>query len=98
MDTDLLPLSEVIRVLRAELTKAMTEARHEAVRFELGVVEFEINVVITPKSTGKAQASFKVLGWGGEGDLGEKAMNQRVQKLKIVLNPTESQAHVSRRK
>lgn len=89
MDADLLPLSEVVRVLRAELAEAIREGQGEAVRFELGPVELEVNVVVARERAGKMETSFKILGWGAGGDVGAKWTDQRVQKLKIVLNPTD---------
>jgi hypothetical protein len=89
MNDDLLPLSDVVRVLRAELAKAAAEGAGQAIGFELGPVEFEANVVVTREVTGKGEVSFKILNWGAGGEAGGKISDQRVQKLKFSLNPLD---------
>ena len=90
MNSELLPLSEVVRVLRSELATAMEAGHDETIRFELGSVEFEVNVVVARETAGKLDTSFKIFGWSIGGNLEAKESDQRVQKLKITLKPTDS--------
>src|SRR5690348_3619362 len=84
---DTIPLQDAIRALRAEILAAHAEASTQEVRFELGPIEMEFQVVARKEVGGKAELRFHILvaeaALGGSG----KGTDERTQKVKFVLNP-----------
>jgi hypothetical protein len=82
-----IPLRDAIRVLRSEILAAREEAATEEVRFELGPVEMEFQVVARKEVGGEAKLGFHIFvaeaTLGGSG----KGTDERTQKVKFVLNP-----------
>jgi hypothetical protein len=87
MADDLIPLADAITSLRAELQSAELEGEGNDLRFKVGPVEIEFDVVITKGGDVGAKASFKVLGVGVEGSAGGKVGQERTQKIKLTLTP-----------
>jgi hypothetical protein len=84
---DTIPLKEAIDALRGEILAARQEASTQEVRFELGPVEMEFQVVARKEIGGDAKVGFHILAaeatLGGSG----KGSDERTQKVKFVLNP-----------
>jgi len=87
MADDLIPLADVIASLRAELQRAAADGEGEDLRFKLGDVEIEFDVVVTSGGDAGAKASFRVLGVGVEGSVGGKLAQERTQRIKLTLTP-----------
>jgi hypothetical protein len=82
-----IPLRDAIRGLRSEIVAAREEASTEEVRFELGPIEMEFQVVARKEVGGEAKLGFHIFvaeaTLGGSG----KGADERTQKVKFVLNP-----------
>jgi hypothetical protein len=83
-----LPLREVIRSLRSELVEAATEGQTEAVRFELGPIELEFQVVVEREGEAGGKLGFHIFAANAEVNLGGKVSDQRTQKVKLTLTPS----------
>jgi hypothetical protein len=85
--SETVPLRDAIRALRVELLEAVEDASTQAVRFELGTIELEFQVVARREKEGKAKIGFHIFGAeasvGGTGGRGD----ERTQTVKLVLNP-----------
>jgi hypothetical protein len=73
----------MIQRLRAEIGRAMEEGRDEALRFELGTIEVELELAVTREADTNVGVKFWVLDAGASGKLG----SERTQKLKLSLTP-----------
>lgn len=84
---DTIPLQDAIRALRAEILAARKEALIQEVRFELGPIEMEFQVVARKEVGGEAKFGFHI--FAAEATLGGsgKGTDERMQKVKFVLNP-----------
>ena len=84
---DTIPLRDAIRGLRGEIMAAAEDASTQAVRFELGPIEMEFQVVVKKEKGGEAKLDFHIFAadatLGGSG----KGADERTQKVKFVLNP-----------
>ena len=84
---DTIPLRDVIRVLRSEIIAAAEDASTQAVRFDVGPIEMEFQVVVKKELGGEAKLGFHIFvadaTVGGSG----KGADERTQKVKFVLNP-----------
>lgn len=74
-------LAKVIAELRRELAEAITEGEGQALRFELGEIELDLEVVLAESAS--AELGFKVL----LGSLGDNKSESRTQRLKVRLRP-----------
>jgi hypothetical protein len=83
---DTIPLREAIRALRSEILKAVEESVQE-VRFELGPIEMEFQVVIRKELDGEAKLGLHVFAVQAEVGGGGKRSDETMQKVKFVLNP-----------
>src|SRR4051812_21669092 len=81
------PLGDAIRALRVEIMEAADDASTQAVRFELGPIELEFQVVAKQEKGRETKLGFHILAAnatvGGSG----KGANEHTQKVKLVLNP-----------
>lgn len=59
-------LAEAIRALRAELTESVREAEGQDVRFRLGQVDLEFQVMASDQVEGNAGVKFWVVNAGGK--------------------------------
>src|SRR5437667_2258436 len=78
-----IPLRDAIRALRAEILEAAEEASTQDVRFELGPVELQFQVVARTTGGAKAKIGFHI--FGAEASIG--GSGERTQIVKLVLNP-----------
>ena len=85
--SDTIPLRDAIRALRVELLEAVEEASTQVVRFELGSVELEFQVVARREGEGKAKIGFHI--FGAEASIGGTGgrSDERTQTVKLVMNP-----------
>jgi hypothetical protein len=87
---DLIPLADAIRELRMEVNAAVKAAAGEALKFEVGPIDLEFNVVVTREGSGGGKIGFKIFGWGAEANLGGKLSNAQTHKVKFVLKPLDA--------
>jgi Trypsin-co-occurring domain 2 len=90
--SETIPLRDAVRALRAEIMAAAEDASGKSVRFELGQIELEFQVVAKGEKSADGKFSGKInfhifsvdaaLGGGG------KHADERTQKIKFVLMPT----------
>jgi hypothetical protein len=82
-----LPLRDAIRALRVEIMEAAEDASNQAVRFEMGPIEMEFQVVAKREKGLDAKIGFHI--FAAEATLGGsgKGADERTQKVKLVLNP-----------
>ncbi|GAA4636255.1 hypothetical protein GCM10023196_085270 [Actinoallomurus vinaceus] len=78
-----LQLSEVIRQLREELSKAIHEGADEDLRFELASVELELAVTIEITGEASGKVRFMVL----DGGASAKRSSGTTQQIRLVLDP-----------
>lgn len=87
MTDQVLPLGDVIRELRAEIVAAASAGEDERVRFELGPIEVEFQIVARREGGPEGKIKFEILGFGAElGGSGSFAREQ-TQKVKLTLSP-----------
>jgi Trypsin-co-occurring domain 2 len=87
-----IPLRDAIRVLRSEILAAREDASTEEVRFELGPIEMEFQVVARKEFGGEAKLGFHIFVAEATLDGSGKGTDERTQKVKFVLNPTSVDA------
>ena len=82
-----IPLRDAVQALRGEIIAAAENASTQAVRFELGSIEMEFQVVARKEVGGEAKFGFHIFAadatLGGSG----KSADERTQKVKFVLTP-----------
>jgi hypothetical protein len=82
-DTERLGLVELIRGLRSELWEAAVEGGAEELRFDVGPITLDLEVMVTRAGKGDAGVKFWVLTASGGGSF-ETA---RTQRLQLQLTP-----------
>ena len=83
------PLVDAIRALRTEIQEAGQAADRETLRFELGPIDLEFQVVAKREGGASGKISFHIFGTGAELGGSGKLADERTQKVKLVLNPVE---------
>ena len=83
MNEDTADLADAIRVLRRQLDESMAEGHNSAVRFELGVVHMEFEVVLTRDASVDGGIRFGVVSFGGKGRLGQS----RTHRISVEMQP-----------
>ncbi|MFG6095049.1 trypco2 family protein [Leptothoe sp. ISB3NOV94-8A] len=78
-----LGLKETVEALRTELSEAILVAEGKEIRFEMGEIELEFQVLIEQTSEGKGGIKFWVVELGG----GSTEKNAAIHKVKIPLKP-----------
>jgi len=79
-------LAEMVQELRQELTAAIAAGEGEDLRFRLGEIELEAEVVVTKEGSGKAGVKF----WVMDAELGGSAEKKSVHRIKLRLEPETS--------
>jgi hypothetical protein len=82
-----IPLKDTIEALRVEIMAAAEAASNQSVRFEVGSIEMEFQVVVKKEKGGEAKLGFHI--FAADATLGgsAKGADERTQKVKLVLNP-----------
>ncbi|MER5644744.1 trypco2 family protein [Streptosporangium sp. NPDC002524] len=80
---EVIELTTVVKALRSQLTKAVDEAPHEEIRFELGPIELEFSVVVTQEDNVGGKIHFWILGVDGS----SKETASSTQRIKLTLQP-----------
>jgi Trypsin-co-occurring domain 2 len=96
MRDELIPLSAAIKDLRRQLAEAVAEGEQQSLRFELGPIELELQIVASREAGVEGNINFKIFGWGAEGGGDGKLGDQRTQKLKLIMKPIQIDALGSR--
>lgn len=89
MADELLPLSEVVRSLRAEIINAANIGENEPIHFELGPIELEFTVVAKREGAAGSKIKFSVLGIGAAVEGSGKIASEYTQKVKLTLSPMD---------
>jgi hypothetical protein len=76
-----LKLSEMIEALRVELAAAAEAGKGQALRFEVGPIELEVEIAVTKTTTGNAGVEFWVVKAGAE----REHANAVTHRVKITL-------------
>ncbi len=79
----MIELSDMIRELRRELNSAMAEGHGATVRFELGPVQIEANVVVNQEAGAGAKVKF----WVVDVDANGRVAQSRTQRITLTLQP-----------
>ncbi|MFF5403681.1 MULTISPECIES: trypco2 family protein [Streptomyces] len=79
----MIELAEMIRELSQQLDAALTQGPTGAVRFELGPVEIEADVVVGRKGGASGKVRFWVVEAGADGRL----ETSRTQRIRLTLHP-----------
>jgi len=81
-----LRLSDAIADLRAELRRAVDDGAAEAVQFDVGPIELELELAVTTSGSAKAETKWWVVSAGAEAGA-ERGTTHRV---KLVLTPRQA--------
>jgi hypothetical protein len=88
-------LAEMIAQLRTELSAAMSAARDEELRFELGAVELEAEFVVERSGTAEGRVRFWVVEAGAGGHTGNSTTHRVTLTLEPRLRDSEARPQVS---
>ena len=80
-----LELAEMIKSLRAELARAQSEGKGDAIRFRVEDVELELEIAAEEQDEGTIGAKFFVL----TSQLKASQKDAVTQRLKLTLSPEE---------
>jgi len=89
MSEHMLPLSEVVQALRAEIVEASKAGSDEAVKFQIGVIEVELTVAAKRDGGIDGKIKFQVLGVGAELGATGKLSSEQIHKIKLQLSAAE---------
>jgi len=73
----------MIAELRGELSRALETGRDEALRFELGPVELEVEVGVDREGSAGGKVRFMVVELGADGSVTRSSL----QRIKLTLQP-----------
>jgi hypothetical protein len=90
MALELIPLAEAISALRTQLAEAQRQGRDQEIRFEVGDVEVEFQVVVEREAEAGGKIGFRLFGLGSEATAGGKLADARTQMIKLTLTPKTS--------
>ena len=83
MDIQKLGLKETLEALRIEISESILDSDGKEIRFEMGEIELEIQVVVEKSKEGKGGVKFWVVEMGGVA----RNIDAITHKIKISLNP-----------
>lgn len=83
MDIQKLGLKETLEALRIEISESILLSEGKEIRFEMGKIELEMQVVIEKSKEGKGGVKFWVVEMGG----GMAAKDSITHKIKIPFTP-----------
>jgi Trypsin-co-occurring domain 2 len=84
---EMIRLRDAVQALRGEIMQAAEAASIQSVRFELGSIEMEFQVVVKREGGGEAKLGFHIFAADATVGASGKIADERTQKVKIVLNP-----------
>jgi Trypsin-co-occurring domain 2 len=84
---EILPLAEVVQTLRTEILKAAAAAGNEKIRFGVGPIDLEFQVVAKREGGPEGKIKFGIWGVGVEAGGSAKFGSERTQKVKFTLKP-----------
>ena len=82
-EVDVIDLSQLIRDLREELEQAVADAPPGGLRFKLGPIELEVNLIVEQSASGGAKVRFWVLDLSADASIDRSV----AQKIKLTLRP-----------
>ena len=83
MDINKVGLRETLEALRVELSKSILASEGEQLRFEVGDIELEVQLVVEQSKEGKGGLKFWVVEMGG----GVTNKDTITHRIKIPLKP-----------
>ena len=84
----LIGLAEAISALREEITGAATAGAAETLKFEVGPIELNLEMVVEKEAKAGAKVKFSIFGWGGDATAEGKVSDSRTIKVKLTLTPS----------
>jgi len=87
MAENMLPLSDVVRALRAEILAGASAGENETILFELGPIDVEFTVVAKREGGPNGKIKFEIFGIGAELGGSAKFASEQTQKIKLNLKP-----------
>ncbi|MDP5315596.1 trypco2 family protein [Streptomyces poriferorum] len=85
-------LAVVVQELRSQLNQAMSDGANDPIKFELGPVELEFEVVVTRERGAEGGLKVSVLSLGAKGT----RSRGKTHRMKFVLTPQDSQGQPQR--
>jgi hypothetical protein len=82
-----IPLGDAIRALRVEILEAVENAEDQTVKFKLGPIDVEFQVVAKRETGGGGKIGFHLFGAEASLDGSVRGGNERTQKIKLTLTP-----------
>ena len=76
-------LAETVRALRAQLAMAMSEGENESLRFDLGEVSMDFEVVVTRDVQADGGVRFGVISFGAKAGLAREATH----RISLTMHP-----------
>jgi NTP-dependent ternary system trypsin peptidase co-occuring protein len=84
---EMLPLAEVVEALRSEIVKAADAGLNERIRFGVGPIDLEFQVVAKREGDRSGKIKFGIWGVGVEAGGSAKFGSEYIQKVKFTLKP-----------
>ena len=98
MAEDFLPLNAVVSALRAEIVAARRAAAADSVKFELGPIEVEFQMVAKREGGPTGSIKFGILGFGADLGANAKFAKEQTQRVKFNLSPLAAEPDGTRRR
>jgi hypothetical protein len=76
-------LADTIRVLRHQLSEAMHEGQDQELRFEIGEVQLEFEIVVKKDASADGGIRFGVISLGAKANIGNEASH----RISLVMQP-----------
>jgi len=89
-------LGELISLVRRELEWAHQVDADHPLRFDVGVVEVDVEVEVSSNRTASGGASLKVLSIGGDASYSGAAARNTVSRVHLVLTPIDARSVTGR--
>jgi hypothetical protein len=89
MSDEFVPLADAVRSLRAELIEAAEAGADQLIRFGVGPIDLEFQVVAKREGGPNGKVKFGLLGMGFELGGNAKFSSEQVQKVKVSLKPIQ---------
>lgn len=79
-------LSEFVAQLRAELTRAINDGEDQAIKFDCGPIELELEVAAERSADAGARVRF----WVVDADASAKLRTRKTQRITMTLTPHDA--------
>jgi hypothetical protein len=83
IETNNIPLSQMIETLRNQMEESIKNAKNKDLQFSIESIELELKVGISHDTTGKAGVSFWIINVEGEHQFSKES----IHTFKLILKP-----------